>query len=82
MSRQTTTFIGCLALVAMISFSLWPVWAWLTAKSVQAEVQARIQRLAEKDAKLKAAYNIALQDGTLSPDEAKEILEAAGEKPE
>jgi hypothetical protein len=74
------TFGAILALVAMVSFSLWPLWQWLSMRAATAEVQARVQALAEKDPKLMAALKIALMDGTLTPEEAKEIVEAAGEK--
>lgn len=80
MNRQTMVFGAILALVAMISFSLWPLWQWLSIKSATAELQARTKALVEKHPELKPAWNIAMQDGVLTYPEAKEIVEGAGEK--
>lgn len=80
MNPQHTKFVAILALVAMVSFSIWPFWMWLNAKTVTAERRAAIEALAQKSEHLKAAYKIAMMDGNLSPEEAKEIADAAGEK--
>lgn len=82
MNRQMMTFVGSLALVAMVSFSLWPLWQWISVKQANAAAQERVKALAEKHPHLKAALKIALQDGVLTQEEAKEIIEAAGEKVE
>jgi hypothetical protein len=80
LNRQVVTFGAILALVAMVSFSLWPLWQWLSVKQANAEMQAKVKELIEKYPQLKAAHNIALQDGVLSEYEAKEIADAAKEK--
>mgnify|MGYP001322855286 CR=1 FL=1 len=69
-----------LALVAIVSFSLWPLWEWISVKQANAELRARVQALVEKHPELKPALKIALLDGTLTWEEAREIVEAAGEK--
>jgi hypothetical protein len=80
MSRQTKQFGIVLCLVAIVSFSLWPLWEWLSRKSASAALQERTRALVEKHPDLKPAWNIAMQDGVLTWAEAKEILEAKGEK--
>lgn len=82
MNRQTMKFGAILCLVAMASFSIWPVWQYLYMKSASAELKRRAEALAEKQPQLKVAWKIALLDGVLTPDEAKEIIEGAGEKME
>lgn len=69
-----------LAIVAMVSFSIWPFWQWLSVKKANAALQERTKALVAKHPQLKPAYNIAMQDGVLTVDEAKEIVEGAGEK--
>lgn len=80
MSRQTVQFGAILCLVAIVSFSLLPLWEWLNFKSASAALQERTKALVEKHPELKPAWNIAMQDGKLSEAEAKEIIEGAGEK--
>jgi predicted negative regulator of RcsB-dependent stress response len=80
MNRQMMTFGAILAVVAMVSFSLWPLWQWFSVKAATAELQARTKALVDKHPELKPAWNIAMQDGVLTYAEAKEIVEAAGEK--
>jgi len=82
MNSQMMKFGAILALVAMVSFSIWPLWKWLSVKSASAALQARTKALVEKHPELKPAWNIAMQDGVLTYDEAKEIVEGAGEKVE
>jgi uncharacterized membrane protein len=69
-----------LALVAIVSFSLWPLWEWISVKQANAELQARVRTLVEKHPELKPALKIALMDGKLTWEEARAIVEAAGEK--
>jgi hypothetical protein len=69
-----------LALVAMISFSAWPLWKYLTVRAANAALQARTEALVAKHPELKPAWNIAMMDGQLTWAEAKEILESKGEK--
>jgi hypothetical protein len=73
-------FGAILCLVAIVSFSAWPVWKGLSAKRASAALEARTRALVEKHPELKPAWNIAMQDGVLTHDEAKEIVEGAGEK--
>ena len=80
MSRQTKQFGAILCLVAIISFSIWPLWKWLSVKSANRALEERTRAVVEKHPELKPAWNIAMQDGVLTWAEAKEILEAAGEK--
>jgi hypothetical protein len=79
-SRQSKQFGVILCLVAIVSFSMWPFWKWLSVKSANAALQERTRAVVEKHPELKPAWNIAMQDGVLTWAEAKEILEAAGEK--
>jgi hypothetical protein len=73
-------FSAILCLVAVISFSAWPLWKWLHVKHASAALEARTRALVEKHPELKPAWDIAMQDGVLTTDEAKVIVEAAGEK--
>src|SRR5262249_26552926 len=40
-NSQMMKFGAILALVAMVSFSIWPLWHWLSVKSASAALQAR-----------------------------------------
>ena len=80
MNQQMMKFGAILCLVAIVSFSIWPFWQWLTVKKANAALVARTKALVEKHPELKPAWNIAMQDGVLTWDEAKEIIEGAGEK--
>lgn len=80
MNRQTKQFGAILCLVAIVSFSLWPLWKWVSVKPASAALQARTRAAVEKHPELKPAWNIAMEDGVLTQYESKEILEAAGEK--
>ena len=71
-----------LCLTAMLSFSAWPFWRWLTVRPVSARLYERTKAVADKDPRLQAAWAIALQDDVLTYPEAKVILESAGEKAE
>jgi hypothetical protein len=71
-----------LALIAIVFFISWPVWKWLMIKPVPAAVYERVKAAVEKDPRLKPAWDIAMQDGVLTWEEAKVILESAGEKAE
>lgn len=82
MNRQTTTFGAIVCLVAMTSFVAWPAWQWLRIKKANAALEARARAAYEQHPELKPAWNIAMHDGVLTWDEAKEILEAVGEKVE
>jgi hypothetical protein len=66
----------------MVCFSAWPFWRYLYVKSATAPLRAQAERLAAQDAQLKAALAVAMLDDTLTADEARIIVEAAGEKVE
>jgi hypothetical protein len=79
-NRLTKQIAAVLALVAMVCFGAWPFWQYLYVRSASAALQAQVKRLAEQDAQLKAALAVAMLDDVLTPDEAKIIVEAGGEK--
>jgi hypothetical protein len=69
-----------LCIVGILSFAAWPVWNWIMIQPVREPLQVRTKALVDKNPTLKPAWEIALQDGTLTLPEAKVIVEAAGEK--
>lgn len=79
MNNRTKAIGLVLALVAIASFAAWPLWRWLNLKQANAALAARAQALAEKDAKLKAAWQKAMEDEFLSQEEAEAIVVSAGE---
>jgi hypothetical protein len=78
--RRTKEIGIVLCLMAMAAFAAWPIWQWLSVKAVSRSLHQRTQALVEKNPQLQAAWTIAMQDDTLTLDEAKVIVEAAGEK--
>lgn len=80
MSRQTKLFGAILCLVAMVSFSLWPLWKWLSVKSANAVLVEKARAAVEKHPELKSTWDIFMEDGVLTWSEARAILEAAKEK--
>lgn len=64
-------------IVAMVSFSLAPLWQWINLKTASAEMERQARAAHEKYPHLKPAWNIAMHDGVLTEAEAKEILDAA-----
>ena len=82
MNRKFMTVGAILGLVAMVFFISWPVWKWIKFKPVSARTYERTKLAVEKNPQLKPAWDIALQDGVLTQEEAKVILESAGEKAE
>jgi hypothetical protein len=81
-TRQQIKFGAILCLVAIVSFSILPLWQYLSVKTANAALQARVADLIKQHPELKPAWNIAMQDGVLTWSEAKEIVEGAGEKVE
>jgi hypothetical protein len=79
-NKQMMKFGAILCLVAIVSFSAWPAWKWLTIKKANPALVARTKAIVEKHPELKPAWNIAMEDGVLTWSEAKEIIEGAGEK--
>jgi hypothetical protein len=69
-----------LCIVGILSFAAWPVWNWIMIKPVSTTLHERTKALVDKNPQLKPAWEIALQDDTLTMPEAKVIVEAAGEK--
>ena len=80
MDRQMMKFAVALCLVAILSFMAFPLWKRLSVKQANAALEARVRALVEKHPELKPAWNIAMEDGVLTRDEAREIVEGAGEK--
>lgn len=80
MTRSTKQIGVVLALVAMISFGAWPIWKYLYLRSVSPELFERTKALVEAHPDLKPAWTIAIQDDVLTADEARVIVEGAGEK--
>lgn len=77
MNPQWTKFAAILMIVAMLSFSLWPLWEWINLNAASAEMERRAQAAHEAHPELKPAWNIAMHDGVLTEAEAKEIVDAA-----
>lgn len=78
---QSTKRIGVvLALVAMACFGAWPFYKYFNRQAASAALQARTKALVDAKPELQLAWTIALQDDVLTQDEAKVIVEGAGEK--
>jgi hypothetical protein len=75
-------FFVILALVAIVSFTAWPFWRWLSVKTASAALQAKAKSIVEKNPQLQPAWEIAMQDEVLTWPEVKVIIEAAGERVE
>jgi hypothetical protein len=69
-----------LAFVALLPFVGWPVYKKLTFRKASSALIERTRKAVEKHPELKPDYDKAMEDDVLSYDEAKEILEKAGEK--
>jgi hypothetical protein len=82
MNRQLMTVGAILGITAMVFLASWPVWKWLMFKPVSASLYERTKAAVDKNPRLKPAWDIALQDGVLTREEANVILESAGEKAE
>ena len=78
--RTNIKFAASMCLVGIVSFSLWPLWKWFSIKPVDPITLERTRTIVTVHPELKPAWNIAMQDGVLTWDEAKEIVEGAGEK--
>ena len=82
MTRRFMLLGVVLGLMAMVLFVSWPAWKWIMFRPVSASLFARTKAAVDKNPRLKPAWDIALQDGVLTREEAKVILESAGEKVE
>ena len=80
MSRRTLLISGTvLMFLALLPFLGWPVYKKLTLKKASPALIERTKKAVEKHPELKPDYDKAMEDDVLSYDEAKEILEKAGE---
>jgi hypothetical protein len=66
-------------LLALIPFVGWPLYNKFTLKKASPALIERTTKAVEKHPELKPDYDRAMEDGVLSYDEAKMILEKAGE---
>ena len=82
MNRRTKQVAVILMLVAIVSFSAWPVWKWLHPKPVSTALFERTKALVEKNPQLQPTWDKAMRDGVLTWPEARDIWERAGEKVE
>ena len=82
MNRRFMTSGAILGLVAMVFLLSWPAWKWIKFRPVSASMYERTKMAVEKNPRLQPAWDIAMQDGVLTWEEAKVILESAGEKAE
>jgi hypothetical protein len=79
-SRRTfLTFGAALTFLALVPFVGWPLYKKLTLKRASPALIERTRRAVEKHPELKPDYDKAMEGGVLSYDQAKEILEKAGE---
>jgi hypothetical protein len=65
--------------LALLPFVGWPLFRKLTFKKASSALIERTKKAVEKHPELKPDYDKAMEDGALSYDKAKEILEKAGE---
>ena len=80
MSRRTFLIFGVvLMLLALLPFLGWPLYKKLTLKKASPALIERTRKAVENHPELKPDYDKAMEDGVLSYDEAKEILEKTGE---
>jgi hypothetical protein len=79
-SRRTKLFAAILGIVAVVFLAAWPIWMSLKPKPVSAALFERTKAAVEKNPQLRPAWDKAMEDGVLTWQEAKEILERAGEK--
>jgi hypothetical protein len=67
-------------LVALASFSAWPIWKMMSAKAVSATLYEKTKVLVEKNPRLQPEWDAAMQDGVLTWPEAQDIWNKAGDK--
>ncbi|HMF12648.1 MAG TPA: hypothetical protein VKE94_10095 [Gemmataceae bacterium] len=80
MKRKTLMVSGTvLMFVALLPFLARPIYKSLILKKASPALIERTTKAVEKHPELKPDYDRAMEDGVLSYDEAKEILEKAGE---
>jgi hypothetical protein len=80
MSRRTLLIVGTvLTFLALLPFLARPLYKTLTLKKASPALIERTSKAVERHPELKPDLDKAMEDGVLSHDEAKEILEKAGE---
>jgi hypothetical protein len=77
--RKFLIFGTILTFLALLPFVGWPLYKRLTLKKASPALVERTRKAVEKHPVLKPDYDKAMEDGVLSYDEAKEILEKDGE---
>jgi hypothetical protein len=82
MTRRTKIFAACLCLLAVVVLAAWPIWLALKPKPVSEALFARTKVAVDRNPQLRPAWDKAMEDGVLTWQEAKDILERAGEKVE
>ena len=65
--------------LALLPFVAWPLYRKLTLRKASPALIERTRMAVEKHPELKPDYDKAMEDGVLSYDKAREILEKAGE---
>ena len=80
MSWQTFLIVGTvLMFLALLPFVAWPLYKKLTFQQASSALIERTRRAVEKHPELKPEFDKAMEDGVLSHDDARRILEKAGE---
>jgi hypothetical protein len=79
-TRRTKWIAVILGVLAMLFIAAWPIWKWLKPTPATVALFERTKAAVQKDPQLQPAWDRALEDGVLTWNEAKEILERAGEK--
>jgi hypothetical protein len=82
MTRRTKIVAACLCLLAVVVLAAWPIWLALKPKPVSAALFERTKAAVQRNPQLRPEWDKAMEDGVLTWQEAKEILERAGEKVE
>ena len=77
--RKFLIFGTVLVFLALIPFLGWPLYKQFTVRKASTALIERTRQAMEKHPELKPDYDKAMEDGVLSYDEAKEILEKTGE---
>jgi hypothetical protein len=83
-TRRTLITTGAiLCLLALIPFLGWPIYKWYTRpRPVSTALFDRTKACVDKNPQLKPDWDKAMEDDVLTFEEAKGILEKAGEKVE
>jgi hypothetical protein len=78
-TRRNKQIAAVVCLVAIVGFTAWPLYKWLYVRTASDALYERTRSLVEKNPRLKPSWDKALEDGELTRDEAKGIVEQAGE---